>query len=50
MQSPEPFNYEERYGVAKSTRWPVIALVVAILGIGWLMWSAASLSKYHSAS
>ena len=44
MQSPEPFNYEERYGVAKSTRWPVIALVVAILGIGWLMWSAL----YHS--
>ena len=44
MQSPEPFDYEARYGVAKSTRWPVIALVVAILGIGWLMWSAL----YHS--
>ena len=44
MQSPEPFNYEERYGAAKATRWPVIALVVAILGIGWLMWSAL----YHS--
>jgi hypothetical protein len=44
MQSPEPFNYEERYGVAKSTRWPFIALVVAVLGIGWLMWSAL----YHS--
>ena len=44
MQSPEPFNYEERYGAAKATRWPAIALVVAILGIGWLMWSAL----YHS--
>ena len=44
MQSTEPFNYEERYGAAKATRWPAIALVVAILGIGWLMWSAL----YHS--
>ena len=44
MQSEKPFNYEERYGVAKSTRWPFIALVVAVLGIGWLMWSAL----YHS--
>jgi hypothetical protein len=44
MQSPEPFDYEERYGAAKATRWPAIALVVAILGIGWLMWSAL----YHS--
>ena len=44
MQSPEPFNYEERYGAAKATRWPAIALIVAILGVGWLMWSAL----YHS--
>jgi hypothetical protein len=44
MQSEKPFNYEERYGVTKATRWPVIALIVGILGIGWLMWSAL----YHS--
>ena len=44
MQNPDAFNYEERYGAAKATRWPAIALVVAILGIGWLMWSAL----YHS--
>ena len=44
MQNPDAFNYEERYGAAKATRWPVIALVVAILGIGWLLWSAL----YHS--
>ena len=44
MQSPEPFDYEARYGAAKATCWPVVALVVAILGIGWLMWSAL----YHS--
>jgi hypothetical protein len=44
MQNPDAFNYEERYGAAKATRWPAIALVVAILGIGWLMWSA----WYHS--
>ena len=44
MQNPDAFNYEERYGAAKATRWPVVALVVAILGIGWLLWSAL----YHS--
>ena len=44
MQSEKPFNYEERYGVAKATRWPAIALGVGILGIGWLVWSAL----YHS--
>jgi hypothetical protein len=44
MQNPDAFNYEERYGAAKATRWPAIAIVVAILGIGWLMWSAL----YHS--
>ena len=44
MQSAEPFDYEARYGAAKATRWPAIALVVAILGIGWLLWSAL----YHS--
>ena len=44
MQNPDAFNYEERYGATKATRWPAVALVVAILGIGWLMWSAL----YHS--
>ena len=44
MQSPEPFDYEERYGASKATRWPVIALAVAILGVFWLMWTAL----YHS--
>ena len=44
MQSEKPFNYEERYGATKATRWPAVALVIAILGIGWLMWSAL----YHS--
>ena len=44
MQNPDAFNSEERYGVAKATRWPAIALVVAIVGIGWLMWTAL----YHS--
>lgn len=44
MQSQMPFNYEERYGAPKATRWPVIALVVGILGVTWLIWSAL----YHS--
>lgn len=44
MQSPEPFNYEARYGAKKGTKWPVVAAIVAILGIGWLTWTAL----YHS--
>jgi hypothetical protein len=44
MQSEKPFNYEERYGASKPTRWPAIALLVGVVGIGWLMWSAL----YHS--
>ena len=44
MQSEKPFNYEERYGATKAIRWPAVALVIALLGIGWLMWSAL----YHS--
>jgi len=44
MQSDKPFNYEERYGASKPTRWPAIALLVGAVGIGWLMWSAL----YHS--
>ena len=44
MQSPEPFDYEARYGATKSAKWPAVAIVVAILGIGWLMWTAL----YHS--
>ncbi len=44
MQLPEPFNYEERYGAAKGVKWPAVAIIVAILGIGWLMWTAL----YHS--
>ncbi len=44
MPSDKPFNYEERYGASKPTRWPAIALLVGVVGIGWLMWSAL----YHS--
>ena len=44
MQSPEPFDYEARYGASKGVKWPAVAVVVAILGIGWLMWTAL----YHS--
>ena len=44
MQSEKPFSYEERYGAPKATRWPVIALVVGVLGVSWLLWTAL----YHS--
>jgi hypothetical protein len=44
MQSEKPFSYAERYGAPKATRWPVIALVVGVLGVSWLLWTAL----YHS--
>jgi hypothetical protein len=44
MQSEKPFSYEERYGSPKATRWPVIGLVVGVLGVSWLLWTAL----YHS--
>ncbi len=44
MQSEKPFSYEERYGAPKAARWPVIALVVGVLGVSWLLWTAL----YHS--
>lgn len=44
MESSERFDKEARYGAARPKLWPAIALVTALLGTGWLMWSAL----YHS--
>ena len=44
MQSQEPFDYNERYGVKKPCGWFAIALVTAIVGVGWITWAGL----YHS--
>jgi hypothetical protein len=35
MQSAEPFNYNERYGLKKGRSWIAVALITAVVG-GWL--------------
>jgi len=44
MQSQEPFDYNDRYGVKKPRGWFAIALVTAIVGVGWITWAGL----YHS--
>ena len=44
MQSREPFDYNDRYGVKKPRSWIAIALITAIVGVGWITWAGL----YHS--
>jgi hypothetical protein len=44
MQSQEPFDYNDRYGVKKKRSWVSIALLLAVVGVGWITWSGL----YHS--
>ena len=44
MQSQEPFDYNDRYGVKKPRSWIAIALITAIVGVGWITWAGL----YHS--
>jgi len=44
MQKREPFDYNERYGVKRPRSWIAIALITAIVGIGWITWAGL----YHS--
>ena len=44
MQSHEPFDYNERYGVKRPRRWIAVALITAIVGVGWITWAGL----YHS--
>ena len=39
MQSQEPFDYNDRYGVKKGRSWIAVALVTAIVGVGWITWA-----------
>jgi nitrogen regulatory protein PII-like uncharacterized protein len=44
MQSQEPFDYNERYGLRKKRSWVGVALITAIVGVGWITWAGL----YHS--
>ena len=44
MQSQESFDYNDRYGVKKPRSWIAIALITAIVGVGWITWAGL----YHS--
>jgi hypothetical protein len=44
MQSQQPFDYNDRYGVKKPRSWIAIALITAIVGVGWITWAGL----YHS--
>ena len=38
MQSGSEFSYEDRYGVRPAKRWVAPAVVIAVIGISWLVW------------
>jgi hypothetical protein len=44
MQSHKPFDYNERYGLKKGRSWIAVALITAIIGVGWITWAGL----YHS--
>jgi len=44
MESEEPFDYNDRYGVRKKRGWVGIALLLAVVGVAWITWSGL----YHS--
>ncbi len=39
MHSQEAFDYNDRYGVAKSRSWIAVALITAVVGVGWITWA-----------
>jgi hypothetical protein len=39
MQSQNPFDYDDRYGIKKGRDWVGYAVFMAIAGIGWLTWA-----------
>lgn len=39
MQSQEAFDYNDRYGVKQSRSWVAVALITAIVGVGWITWA-----------
>ena len=39
MQSQEPFDYNDRYGVKSGRSWIGVAVITAIIGVSWVMWA-----------
>ena len=39
MQSQEAFDYNDRYGVKQGRSWVAIALITAVVGVGWIIWA-----------
>jgi len=39
MQSGSEFSYEDRYGVRQAKGWVAPAVVIAAIGISWLIWA-----------
>ena len=39
MQSQEAFDYNDRYGVKQSRSWVAVALITAVVGVGWITWA-----------
>jgi hypothetical protein len=39
MQSGPEFSYEDRYGVRPTKGWVAPAVVIAVMGISWLVWA-----------
>lgn len=44
MQSPEEFNYQDRYGKTGGKRWLPYAIALAVVGIAWSLWAGI----YHA--
>ena len=38
MQSGPEFSYEDRYGVRPTKGWVAPAIVIAVIGMSWLVW------------
>lgn len=39
MQSQEAFDYNDRYGIKQSRSWVAVALITAVIGVGWITWA-----------
>ena len=39
MQSEPEFSYEERYGLRQRKRWVAPAVLIAAIGVSWLVWA-----------
>ena len=39
MQSQDAFDYNDRYGVKQSRSWIAVAIITAVVGVGWITWA-----------